>query len=475
MLVFRLASLERGRDPSPDSKTHRYRLQTVLGTAFQVRASKGRRKKISEVAQSKKRQHESDEENQPLAPVKRPRPRPITRMQQSVDPTAQKTSSRPASRTSTTKSKAPELSEGESDGGALLPKPKPKPKPRARASAKASKDAAAHGGRKKGTSNYSIEEDRALLTVIEKFLPIGGKMWETVANEYERWCAARQHPIRDHKSIRARYSVILKHAQSKPTGDPKRGEDDPYHIVLRVEDMITAKSGQLTIDDSEFEDDTNLRNGDVINISSDEGPPPPPAKFVAAKAYKASTAPPPDTKPRRGSNLVAATNTLTAIGAVFNPEAMQARDDQRMSNSVHLTQIASLQVENRELRVRMDLLQDRLQTETRRADKAETQVEMYIQMIEAPLHLAGVILIHAAPGIMPKSYIPYLNPRPLNHANLTLLIGELCMLTKLVYVHLSPHHLQSRLKTCRRRRQTSRCHRLALACHLALHPPSASP
>lgn len=141
--------------------------------------------------------------------------------------------------------------------------------------------------------------------------------------------------------------------------------------------MITAKSGQLTIDDSEFEDNTNTHNGGVIDISSDEGPHPPPAKFVAAKAYKASTAPAPDTKPRRGSNLAAATNTLTAIGAVFNPGAMQARDDQRMSNSVHLTQIASLQVENRELRMRMDSLQDRLQAETRRADKAETQVEMY--------------------------------------------------------------------------------------------------
>lgn len=147
-----------------------------------------------------------------------------------------------------------------------------------------------------------------------------------------------------------------------------------------------AKSSQLTIDDSEFEDNTNTHNGGVIDISSDEGPHPPQAKFVAAKAYKSSTAPAPDTKPRRGSNLAAATNTLTAIGAVFNPGAMQARDDQCMSNSVHLTQIASLQVENRELRMRMDPLQDRLQAETHRADKAETQVEMYSMFSKQTSH-----------------------------------------------------------------------------------------
>lgn len=198
---------------------------------------------ISEVAQSKKRQHESDEENQPPAPAKRPRPRPITRMQQSVDPTAQKTSSRPASRTSTTKSKAPEHSEGESDAGALLPKPKPKPKPRARASAKASKDAAAHGGRKKGASNYSIEEDRALLTMIEKFLPIGGKTWETVANEYERWCAARQHPIRDNKSIRARYGVVSCHGPTSSMSPHHYNRFSNMHkasrlVIPNVEKMI---------------------------------------------------------------------------------------------------------------------------------------------------------------------------------------------------------------------------------------------
>ena len=55
---------------------------------------------------------------------------------------------------------------------------------------------------------------------------------------------------------------------------------------------------------------------------------------------------------------------------------MKQRDDDQFTQSMQLTQLTHLQVELRETRARVDQLRDQLSAETRRADRAETQLDM---------------------------------------------------------------------------------------------------
>ena len=55
---------------------------------------------------------------------------------------------------------------------------------------------------------------------------------------------------------------------------------------------------------------------------------------------------------------------------------MKQRDEERFAQSMHLTQLANIQVELRETRARADMLRDQLSAETRRADRAEAQLDM---------------------------------------------------------------------------------------------------
>jgi hypothetical protein len=55
---------------------------------------------------------------------------------------------------------------------------------------------------------------------------------------------------------------------------------------------------------------------------------------------------------------------------------MKQRDDARFAQSMHLTQLANIQVELCETRARADMLRDQLSAETRRADRAEAQLDI---------------------------------------------------------------------------------------------------
>jgi hypothetical protein len=64
------------------------------------------------------------------------------------------------------------------------------------------------GGRAAGVANYSPEDVEALLDIVEEYLPIGGRAWNTVADEFGDWAVSEGRPVRSMKSLEAKYKQV---------------------------------------------------------------------------------------------------------------------------------------------------------------------------------------------------------------------------------------------------------------------------
>ncbi|KAF8079108.1 hypothetical protein FPV67DRAFT_1776157 [Lyophyllum atratum] len=264
----------------------------------------------------------------------------------------------------------------------------PKSKPAATPKVKAEPKSKVTKGRVAGSRNFSTEENLYILHCIERRLPIGGAGWQVVAAEYNKWAAKHSYVERDHKSIKGKFDALVRSAKDKPTGvanrDPKT---NPLAIALAVEEAIDNKAGTLTLNDPEFAEavaensDSNVSEEEIIEITDEDDIDKKKSKprgttkdTVMTKAYRV-TEPLADAQRRRPRNS-AATEALSSLTNIFNPSTLRERDEARMSQSIHLTQLAATQQEVRELRARNDVLNDRLILETRRADRAESQVQL---------------------------------------------------------------------------------------------------
>jgi hypothetical protein len=174
----------------------------------------------------------------------------------------------------------------------------------------------------------------------------------------------------------------------KPTGD---GELPEYVEVARqTEDAITRKSGMIAIDDSEWDEGdigSEIEGKDIVDVSSESdeggrgvkvkhaGP-----KKTVVKAFRANPLLEPSARRPR---TTAASDALSSLTSVFNPAAIKDRDESRLSSLVQFNQINTLQAELREARQRIESLNDRLMQECRRADRAESQVEMLKYMLSS--------------------------------------------------------------------------------------------
>ena len=161
----------------------------------------------------------------------------------------------------------------------------------------------------------------------------------------------------------------------KPTGDAEA----PEHIQLawHIEEQITSKAGTLTIDDSDLDEGDS--DEEVIEISDNASSEDETTKtasaaktIAVAKAYRSTN---PISQPA-GKRSRPATEALSSITSIFNPSSMKQRDDDRFAQSMQLTQLTHLQIELHETRTRVDQLRDQLSMETRRADRAEAQLDM---------------------------------------------------------------------------------------------------
>lgn len=151
-------------------------------------------------------------------------------------------------------------------------------------------------------------------------------------------------------------------------------------MALLLDDKIQDKSGAALIEDdsdaSVIEVNTTAQ---VCSHGSDletkKTGTDPKGKMSVTKAYRIEE-PLADTKPQR-RNTNAAIEGLTAVTSYFNPGAVQDRDANRMSNALQLQQFTAYKDEIRELRSQVRDLDARVHAETRRADKAETELNIF--------------------------------------------------------------------------------------------------
>ncbi|KAG1737753.1 hypothetical protein EDB19DRAFT_1985050 [Suillus lakei] len=235
-------------------------------------------------------------------------------------------------------------------------------------------------GRKAGATGYSADEVNRMLKEIGRRLPLGGKAWDAVTVTYNQW--ARQNHVmeRSSKAIRAKYDMICR--MEKPTGD---GELPEYvELARQTEDAITRKSGIIALDDSEW-DEGDIGSEIEVSSESDEGGRGVKAKHAGSKktVVKAFHANPLLEPSARRPRTTAASDALSSLTSVFNPAVIKDRDETRLSSLVQFNQINTLQTELREARQRIESLNDRLMQECRRADRAESQVEMLKYMLSS--------------------------------------------------------------------------------------------
>lgn len=77
-------------------------------------------------------------------------------------------------------------------------------------------------GRVSGAANYTAEDIYGLLSILSERLPIGGKAWNSCADEYNIWAEEHDRPIRTSKSLEAKYKqvcIALLFATSIPQSD----------------------------------------------------------------------------------------------------------------------------------------------------------------------------------------------------------------------------------------------------------------
>jgi hypothetical protein len=63
-------------------------------------------------------------------------------------------------------------------------------------------------GRSAGAANYTEEDVYGLLEIVRKWLPIGGKAWNSVGDEFNQWAEGNDRPTRTVKSIEAKFKQV---------------------------------------------------------------------------------------------------------------------------------------------------------------------------------------------------------------------------------------------------------------------------
>jgi len=104
-------------------------------------------------------------------------------------------------------------------------------------------------GRVNGAKTYSVPSLKVLNTIVEKVLPLGRNMWNTVCEQYNQ----KTKESRDWDSLKTRWMKMVN--DKKPTGDP----DCPEHIKKAkiLYHLITESSdaGQLGVEEEEEEEE----------------------------------------------------------------------------------------------------------------------------------------------------------------------------------------------------------------------------
>jgi len=63
-------------------------------------------------------------------------------------------------------------------------------------------------GRATGAANYSPEDLEGLFDILEEQLPLGGKAWNSAADDYNQWAEENGRPVRTAKSLELKFKQV---------------------------------------------------------------------------------------------------------------------------------------------------------------------------------------------------------------------------------------------------------------------------
>ncbi|KAJ3765680.1 hypothetical protein FB446DRAFT_709266 [Lentinula raphanica] len=243
-------------------------------------------------------------------------------------------------------------------------------------------------GRTKGSSQYTDKERTEIVRLVGKFLPIGGKSWDALADSYNSW--AKKNGLPEHKrpALQVQWGKIHKVAKIKPTGTATR----PQILVdaCAAGSAIEKKVALGDLQDEDVEDinvDDEEDNNEVLTITSDSDEDTnkkaakkkgkkPAVGTVLTKAYKT------EAPLRPTSRKTQSTNFLEKISLTLDPAAMQQRDENRSSANFQLLMLQSYQSQ-------ITALTTQVNEERRRADDAESELRMLRDALHPIITIAG--------------------------------------------------------------------------------------
>ncbi|TFY80399.1 hypothetical protein EWM64_g3611 [Hericium alpestre] len=251
-------------------------------------------------------------------------------------------------------------------------------------------------GRPHGAGNYSQDDLGALLDYVEGELPLGQRGWERIHRRFVKWAHRHGRPERALKSLETKYKQLVK--TKKPTGN---GVCPPsVDRAHAIEDLINDRAGTRDLADSDFDDagnaggDINEQSDNADRSSDEDGPVP--ALLRPRRAAVTATvvrAPIPSHHPTESSGQLqsitprhranAATDLVSRISQVFDPDIQVARDTERHSCSLQHTEFFSVHQQlrdalaaNESYRNTISDLRDRLHAAESARDRAEMRLEI---------------------------------------------------------------------------------------------------
>ncbi|CDO71082.1 hypothetical protein BN946_scf184844.g86 [Trametes cinnabarina] len=269
------------------------------------------------------------------------------------------------------------------------------------------------GGRPRGSSNYTDGDLAALLRYVGLILPIGQHAWQKVAMKYNKWALKNSRPKREVKPLKAKYDNIVRLASEKPTG----ATEIPWYMeeALKIEASISEKSHTQEFRDSDSGDEEAEPNAEGVSLADEvdsheshlhvesDGSSPEPMNnthMTGARSpmLRGVRDQPASLAPTRGTRRDQTNHLLSAISASLDPSAREARDEARFVRRFAQDEIHRLTEDNRLLRERCNILQDRNQELMQQLQEQKMEVTRLQTRIETFQTLHGTMAREAELG-----------------------------------------------------------------------------
>lgn len=252
-------------------------------------------------------------------------------------------------------------------------------------------------GRATGAANYAPEDLEGLFDILEEQLPLGGKAWNSAADDYNQWAEENGRPVRTAKSLELKFKQLVK--TSKPTGDA----ECPPHVqrAHEIEKLMNEKAGSRDLDDGDIVDAS-----DAIVITSDEED----DKHVDMKVKVEKTRgpiarrPPADRIATRNTARNTSHNLLATISNVLDPDTRRARNEEHSVNSFQTSQIFTLTSQLREAQRVADDLRNQLMEADRQRNASERRADR-AELLEMMTDRRGTRVVSRkdlSPGLPPR-------------------------------------------------------------------------